>query len=407
MKTKSAGHIGICVTIICLFIFAAYALTYEVLLWNVKQSLHAYNTHIQSLIAVSNGKWDMSRYNADTLTPHPQGSSGYLKPLYVITRQGFVIERTNPIGGYLDSADSGSILALKTPATIQSVTGENWRVLATPVKKRGQVEGVIFVAQFMNDLSNIESIDDTLSTNSAYIASRIKITDDTIDAAGVDISHINFDVTFEIVSRDNKVVRNNGRVPTTIDVSHLADELRKPPSRIEIRNSDNQRFVVDREAVWDKNGTVAGIIVTSQSLDELYRYLNTQLAVSLILLGAASCVYVGLQRRYARKKSAPFATGDITFHASRSTLQVGQKQFNFPYASNQYYVLDAICKNPTRRWEQDELLEKIGSTELSATRAIYDAMLAINRKCAFKLIIYQDKTYFCNPQISQTVAYKK
>src|SRR5438105_565827 len=85
---------------------------------DTKKSLDVLTARIQNDLKYKNKSWDTRMYAADPYTPHPTGSSGFTTPLYILATDGFVIERNQPINGYLDSSDFKHILSFKSPQTI-------------------------------------------------------------------------------------------------------------------------------------------------------------------------------------------------------------------------------------------------------------------------------------------------
>jgi hypothetical protein len=70
------------------------------------------------------------------------------------------------------------------------------------------------------------------------------------------------------------------------------------------------------------------------------------------------------------------------------------------FATNQYYLCEALFAFPKKRWETDELLDRFGSdVENKNSRTLYDTVLALNRKFLWRLISYKDKTYQLNPEL--------
>src|SRR5581483_9497719 len=86
-------------------IFLGYIFIREFILSQTKKQLNEFTHRVVSDLSYKNGTFDTSLYTADPKTPHPNGSSGFTSPLYIITTNGFVIERTHPINGFLDASD--------------------------------------------------------------------------------------------------------------------------------------------------------------------------------------------------------------------------------------------------------------------------------------------------------------
>src|SRR6185503_16008359 len=78
---------------------------------HVTQELTESIQRIQEDIQYSNGKWDMHRYNADPDVPESS-------PLYIVSTDGFIVDRWKPVHGYLDISDIKHLLTYQTPQTI-------------------------------------------------------------------------------------------------------------------------------------------------------------------------------------------------------------------------------------------------------------------------------------------------
>jgi hypothetical protein len=96
---------------------------------------------------------------------------------------------------------------------------------------------------------------------------------------------------------------------------------------------------------------------------------------------------------------------NINFDKKTGTIYVDKRKIVIPYASNQYYLCKAVFLNPNKNWEVDELLEKFGEEAMSgATRKIYDAMLAVNKKTGIKLVVHKNKTFKFNQDYIQKLS---
>lgn len=380
-------------------------------------SLQSLSTRIQHDIRYDQGKWDTKLYNSDPFTPYPHGSSGFSQPLYIITSEGFVIERNRPISGLLDSSDFKHLLAFSTPQSISTVTNENWRVLSRPVKNNNEVLGVILVAYYNPSSSQLEEIDKKLSENIEQINSHLKVKNKGIDVSDVDIRNIHYDVAFEIANNFNKVMINNGRTPSFIDPSYIATELQLDRKRIIEDKLTKEKFLVKTQPFIDKNKQIRGIIIAAQSINPLNeilsRYLLFAALTSIVLIFPLSFFTIyslrreikGVIERYEKSKQVKKLPAKISFDKIQSILFLDEKEIQIPYASNQYYLVEALFAQPKKRWETDELLFKFGENINSENwRTVYDAMLSINRKTGFKLIYYSDKTYKINPSFIALLA---
>jgi hypothetical protein len=92
-------------TLFSLEIGMGYLFIQQSSMTQLRQSLTHTVERVQSDLLYENNQWNTEKYRADPETPHPTGSSGFLTPLYIVTSEGFVIERNLPIKGLLDTSD--------------------------------------------------------------------------------------------------------------------------------------------------------------------------------------------------------------------------------------------------------------------------------------------------------------
>ena len=93
----------------------------------------------------------------------------------------------------------------------------------------------------------------------------------------------------------------------------------------------------------------------------------------------------------------------MSFNEKTSILSINDSEIPIPYASNQYYLTQAVLSRPKKRWEVDELLERLGEDpRQNSWRKIYDAMNQVNKKAypvlGKKLILLEEKTYRLNSE---------
>jgi hypothetical protein len=404
---------------ICLFLTVFFFIQTVISFFYIRQISHTQvqnelvrlNTIVKNDLVYNNDRWDISLYTSDSRTPHPQGSSGFPHPLYVITTSGFVIERNKPISGLLDSSDFDKVQDYAQATTIITVTNENWRIQARPIQSNGKLIGDIVVAYYNEQNRPVTEIDPKLQQNLDILNQKIRVENEKINVKNVDIRNVHYDVTFEIVDSYNKVLLNNGRVPTFIDRSYVAEQFEAQPVRIVKDANTKDEYLVVTDEIVDKNGSPVALIVSGRSIQEIRKTLNAYIifaAISglLILLPLAWLMLEFILHvakdliavHELKKQKAPILN-KIQFNKKESFLKLNEQVIQIPYASNQFYILSALFTNPKKRWEQDEILEKFGATESGEEgwRKVYDAHLAINRKVGFKLIDYRDKLFRINP----------
>lgn len=368
----------------------------------IKTSLAESSTQIRETLKYDNGKWDTTLYNANPLTPHPTGSSGASDPLYIITKDGFIIERNRPINGFLDSSDFKLLLGFNEPETIETITNEKWRVLSKPIIFDNETLGVIMAGYYNPSMESTAQIDPILEENLQQIRDKIKIEGEHIVTNPLDIRNSHYNVAFEVVSNFNKMLTNNGRIPTFIDKSYLINELEALGTYQTVTDAKTKEpFLIYTTPINDSHGKIAGIIVGAKSVGSINNVLKDYVVISTIL-GLLFVLLTFLPRLTSKPKIAPLKS--ISFDRKSSAIKLNNDTIHIPYASNQYYLCEAIFSAPRKRWERDELMDKFGIKETSqGWRTIYDASLAINKKLSLKLIHHQDKTFMMNPSLVDIV----
>jgi hypothetical protein len=402
---------GLILLFFCFFGLITGFLLRNNLLYNEEVSLEKLTKQAENDLDYAGGKWNTAKYNADPSTPHPSGSSGFGSSLYIITADGFVIERTQPVNGILDSADFKHLMTFNSPQTLNIVTNEQWRVLSRPIQApNGTTIGVIMVAYLNPPAQVIQSIDEKLQKNLAYIASATTIKNDEVDISRVDIRDVDYDISFEVVNHFNRVLLNTGRVPTYIDPSYVEQEMAQKEGIMQFKDKlTGKTYLLHKEHLSDAAGKPVGVIIAGKSIDYIADTLKNLFLPAIISTIIVSILLTALLYRFAispspekkeeehpRKNTSPEF---IVFDAESSVLTLDDRTVQIPYATNQYELAKAVFSAPTKRWELDELLELFGETEnLSNWRKVYDATLALNKKSGLKLVIYKDKTFRLNPE---------
>ncbi len=418
-RTKIKVFFNIIIFVVIIFtvqLAVGYFLFRESSFNQVEQSLSRLNSRIQQDLVYENGKWNTQLYLADPQTPHPNGSSGFQTPLYILTTDGFVIERNLPINGLLDLSDFKHLLQFTNIRYISGTTNEIWRVLSKPLIYDGETKGVIIVSEYNPSTRDTEEIDQRLRDTIDLIASKVTYKNGSLNISGVDIRNIHYEVSFEIVDQYNKVLLNNGRTPSFIDPSYVHEELPQKNSIIRDKIT-NQPFYVKSQALLDKSGKPKGVIVAAKPLDDLYNTLTKYVLLStifeiIIVLPVSFLLYFLLKSRvplimhdYLTEQKQKNEPHHISFNKEGSYIEIDNKKTIIPYATNQYYLCEAIFSDASKRWNQDELIERFGErVEKNNWRKIYDAYLTVNKKVSLKLIDYQDKIYRINPELVSKIS---
>lgn len=392
-----------------------YFLIRESFISELNKTLTDTSDRISSDLIIQKGSWNTEKYLSDPLTPHPNGSSGFLNPLYIITTEGFMIERNFPIKGYMDSSDFKHLKAFNTPQFVNGATNERWRVLSKELIYKNEILGIIVVSLYNPDNSNLEEIDKTLTDNMNEIIKKIHYKNNSVDVSNIDIRNVHYEVAFEIVDRFNKVLLNNGRTPSFIDPSYVYTALSEKGKFI-IDKSTGELFLVHKKPIQDGENKSRGLIIVAKSLSEMQSVLKSFLILMTVfnafLIIPLSIIAIFIIRplritflKHLISDNPKELPKRIAFNKKESYILIDSKKINIPYASNQYYLCEAIFSAPNRRWEKDELLKRLGEeTNYRNSRKVYDAALAINKKLLLKLVDYKDKTYRLNPRFLQSIS---
>ncbi len=366
---------------------------------------------VENGLVYKNGKWNTTLYTADPQTPHPSGSSGYSTPLYILTNDGFVIERNSPIPGLLDTSDFRHIMAFQTPQNLSITTNETWRIYSQPITYNKKNVGVIMTAYYNPEGSTLSSIDEKLQRTLNGLKSKITYKNGKIDVTKIDIRQIDYDVSFEVVNEFNKVLLNNGRMPTYIDKSYIENEF-KLTNKPRVVKTDTTSYLIYSHEIRDEHNNPVGLILVGKSINYIHeifiKYLIIILGITILLAiilfyvlkNAVNNFLRSYMLYYEQLQSEKPMPSSIMFNKQESYIDVDGEKTDIPYASNQYYLCDAFFSNPHKRWEQDELLDKFGEIEPEHHwRKVYDAAHAINKKLGIKLIESKDRIFRINPEI--------
>jgi hypothetical protein len=402
-----------------------YLFLNQFLISDQSTQLTSFVDRINNDIRYYKGKWDLSLYNSDPLTPYPNSSSTF--PVYVITSDGFVIERSKPINGILDKSDFKHLSQFNTPQNLNSVTNETWRVLSEPVSNfDSKIIGVILVSYYNPDPSSTSDIDQKLKDTISKLKSELIFKGDLIDASKVDIRNTNYDVSFEIVDTFNEVIINNGRTPSFIDPSYVKDALNYKGERVVQDLANGQEYLLDYKPIADKNNSTVGIIVSGVSIEPNNNILKAFIISSLLicLFITFPLIFIALyffnhhKNKFSKRKQLEDEknTNDllsssfinlIRFDPKESILLINDKRYEIVKDTNQYYLLKALINSPKKNWSNDELLELFGEEPNKFnSRKVYDSMLAINKKLDIKLIDYHGKTFSINKEYQKLLLNK-
>ncbi len=391
-------------------IICGYAFIYHVTTAQATAALQAIVNRIQNDHIYDNGVWNTALYNSDPGTPYYNAPSSY--PLYVLTSDGFIIERSKPVKGLLDSSDFKHLIAFQTPRTINTVTNEKWRVLSLPINADKVTIGVITVAFFNPEDALLSEVDKRLNDSISQISSQLQTNNTKIDSTKLDIRDLRYDITFEVVDKYNKVVASHGRTPSFIDPSYVVDALQQPTTRIVKDAETHESFLVMSSKIQLGKNAPAGIIVAGQSLNSATALLNkftiySTIAslIALVPLVVISSYFVSMYKAHTNEV-ADEKVKSISFNKKDGVLNINDKKIELPPNSYQLTMCAALFSAPTKKWRQEQIFSRFGdpSGPKDIWRTVYDASLAINRKAGIKLVMYKDRMYFINPDLQEVTS---
>jgi hypothetical protein len=381
-----------------------------------KADLDKVASRIKEDIIFKDGKWDLSLYNADSNIVDNN-------PLYIISSEGVVIERSRPINGLLDLSRFTLINQYLFPTTIETVTNEKWRVLAEPINSGDQAIGIIFTSFYQPEDNHLSQIDQDLQKVIQTVRQDLSVDGDTIDVSRVDSRKTPYNINFQIVTRFNKVLfqsNNNNtvtRMPTNIDRSYVDSQLKGDPYREVTDDITGKKFLVSTTQILNDKNLISGIIVTGIPLDNIYYLLTIFTRLSLVLGLLFLVILIPLSYRLFAviHNNAKKLTTDkplpqsIIFLKHDCKLVINGQSIDIPYASYQYYFCQSLMQKPQKKWEADELLELFGEDiGIEKWRKVYDTMVGINKKTSHlvdKLFVVKDKRYYLNPVYIKITSY--
>ena len=391
-------------------VFLVIFLTYQVSIQRETTDLENITQRIKDDINFKNGTWDTAHYVADPNLPQTY-------PLYVFAANGFVIDRWKPVHGFLDTSDQKNS-SLK-PQTITTPTKQHWRIFSQPVQKKGRTFGVVTVTSYNSAALPNNEIDKNLTAAMNKILANITIKNESLDTSRLDPREIPYNISFQIVDVYNRIILKNNntnsidQIPNFIDKSYIGAVINGP--RVSTINDSitNEPFLIVSTPIIDTNDYVAGVIVAGRSISSIYSILSNLFIVELLFGSVLLVINYFLISFFLNRfliampltniSAKKHQVQHIAFDKKTGVILLDEIEIPIPYATNQYYLCEAIFSSPKKKWELDELLERFGEDDLTNWRKVYDAMSIVNKKAAdvlgSKLIIVKDKTYRINPAL--------
>lgn len=396
---------------------------YFISLAQVKNYIRRIANEAKQDIVYKNGRWDTSRYDTNPEIP------GNFR-LYVITEDGYVIDRWRPIKGYLDTSDFKQLLTYQNPQTVKTVTGQSWRILTIPIKASGQdTVGVVTVGYYKLEGNRDEEIDTRLNIAARSLLDKVTVSKSDINASEVNARDVPYDISFQIVDQYNAIhaksdtANSIDRLPNYIDPSYVSRQLKEPTLRL-VEDKSSEIFMVQSIPLYNNDSPLGTIIVArtiSPYISLIRWYILLMSIFDTVVITVIGTYLIKQSKRFEQKRNSYVAAASrlspddvesISFNKNDCVIRINSLEVPVTYASNQYYMCLALFNAPKKKWETDELLDKFGESDhREGWRKIYDAMTSLNRKVGkladFKLFTTSNKTYQINPDFAGKVSNKK
>jgi len=370
---------------------------------------------VQEDIHYSHGQWDTSAYEAD-----PEIPGNYR--LYVITKDGFIIDRWRPISSYLNTSDLRYLLNYQQSTTIKAVTGQPWRILTLPIRSNGEIIGGITVGSYNFNNQSDTDLDVTLKQSGQKLLDTTHIKNGTLDTSAINVRQIPIGISFQIVDGANTILLKSNsassldRLPNYIDPSYITKELGVSSFRLIMDKTTGEAFISQNTPIYNQDHDVVGTVIIARTISPNLFVLAEYFAYGLLSSVFLALFIAWLTKRkpgigilpepsFIKLPAVVLSTDDIThirFLKNESIIEINNKQIPITLGTNQHYMCMALFMAPKKSWHVDELLEKFGeSNSREGWRKVYDAMTSINKKSSQvmneKLITTVNKTYKFNP----------
>lgn len=378
---------------------------------NLKKGIKTTINQVKKDLKYKDGQWNTYSY-----VNNPEIS--YDNPLYIFTIDGFLIDRIKPINGFLDTSIFDYALKFDKPQTYTSEINERWRILYYPIERDGQIQAALLPGYFDPPESAASEIDQQLLNNAKKIDSKIKYVNGKLDVTEVESS-----TPYELIDRFNKVLKSEGGIPAYIDRSFVQKTIEVKEAIIKDEKTGEPYFVIS-DSIHDNNQSLIGIVAAARSYKNTQEYLKSQVFFTLgsalvaIFLVAIFSIYVFGREipsiikmkltQLIEPKDVVFES--ISFDPKSSVVKIDKETIDIPADTNQYYLLKALFSTPNKKWENDELVEKIEGLGFGEgnPRKFYDSAKAINHKLKHKigtdLIIYKARAFQLTPEIASKIS---
>lgn len=399
--------------VFALFITANYLSLYQKAYTYTENNLKQLSQALDKDFEIKDGKLNSIAYYQDTSLP-------YDNTIYIITKDGFVIERSKHFTGLLDAADSSYALSFQQPQTIDGRGNEKWRMISKKIIRNNNDEGVILVAYNEPNLAILKDIDNTLIEDMNKVDSMIAIREGQLDISNINSRKIKYSTYYQVIDKYNHLLIDEGAPPSYIDKSYIADYIGKEKvfSKKDILTGETYLFYLQPLL---KN---EGFILVGKSIQDFQTVITTQrqfiiitsfllLFIILILIIALRKELTTLVSRRVNETIKIISTPTyinpkrITLDIQNGILSFDDKEIQIEYGSRQSEFCFTLMSTPTKRWEQDEIVDKLMLHDDVHDRTFYDLRTKINRKVfpiiGKDFISYNRGRYFINSELASLI----
>lgn len=355
----------------------------------------------------------------------------YDYPVYIFSTSGFASVRIKAIGGFLDSGSFDFNSYFQTPQTYTfPENNTSYRLYSKVISENNIPEVSILVGY--NTSSNIYVSDDQLIDATEILSSQIKIAEGIVDASKVKTLSIPPSIQVLIIDKFNRILISNGTIPSYIDRSYIAEELKWIGKyRTVIDQSTMNPFLVYGTKWRDDIIVVSGYPLTQANnalSKQLVFSVGTGAGVILILLlllafllqKEINTLLIKAEKAVQKVFYVSHRAGAFGFDQDTGLIYLGDKKMEVPVKTKQYYICKVLFSKPNKNWENDEIMdrlpehaletealdtyESLGGNDLrKKARMIYDAIRLLNEKAngvfSYDVVLIQGKTYRINPNI--------
>lgn len=359
-----------------LYLLVNYVYLRQTAFGEIQKYLKNTNNRAASDLTYKNGQWDTSGYVNDDQTVQD-------KPLYIITADGFIIDRIKPINGFLDTSDFRFSSSFQSPQTITTSASEQWRLYSKNVTNGNNIMGVILIGYYQPEITAIQDIDHLLTSTADQILSEIRFNGDKIDTSNVDIKKVSVKLSIEVVDKFNHALISVGGTPAYIDRSYVANEAVEKYQTI-LDTKTGEPFRIYSKPLLDSSNNLIGIVVSANSLKQVNSDLRNEL-IFLTVSGLAVIIIISLlmvfvfqrQLAYFIKKPQEALTGIPTKTQGNSStqkvLEVDQKMDGtvvVNFLGKEYKI-----SKPELYSDSDQLIERLMElVQPDAKEVEYDSM---------------------------------